>query len=105
MKKRIENGVIYIESEKEQKYMNAISAISAAQCIQLNLALEGYLVTSSVDIENNRAEVTAHFNGKPFPKINQGVKPTKKIITSHQYWQDFTNSVQRVRCMTLIFEF
>ena len=105
MKKSIENGVIYIESEKEQKYINAISAIAAAQCVQLNLALEGYLVTSTFNIENNRAEVTVHFDGKPFPKINQGTKPTKKTITSHQYWQEFTKSMVRVRCMDLTFEF
>ncbi len=105
MKKSIENGVIYIESEKEQKYINAISAIAAAQCVQLNLALEGYLVTSTFNIENNRAEVTVHFDGKPIPKINQGTKPTKKTITSHQYWQEFTKSMVRVRCMDLTFEF
>lgn len=105
MKKSIKNGVNYIESEKEQKYMNAISAISAAQCIQLNLALEGYLVTSTYNTENKRVEVTVHFEGKPFPKINQGTKPTKKTITSHQYWQELTKSMVRIRCMELSFEF
>lgn len=105
MKKEIRNGVIYIESEKEQKYYSAINAISAAYCVQLNLALEGYLVTSTYNIENNRAEVTVHFEGKPFPKINNVEKPTRKTITSHQYWQEFTKSMVRVRCMTLIYEF
>lgn len=105
MKKSKRNGVIYIESEKDQKYSNAISAISAAQWVELTLAFEGYLVSSTYNTENNRAEVTVHFNNKPYPKINKLPKPTKKTITSHQYWQEFTKSMVRVRCLDLTFEF
>ena len=105
MKKSIVNGVIYIESEKEQKYFTPTIAITAAHWFALKLALEGYLVTSTYNTENNRAEVTVHFDGKPFPKINNLPKPTKKTITSHQYWQEFTKSMVRVRCMDLTFEF
>lgn len=99
------NGVIYIESEKEQKYINASAAIMAAQYTELYLMMEGYMVASTYDIENKRIEVTVHFNGKRIPKIHQVVKPTTKTITSHQYWQKFTKSMVRVRCMDLTFEF
>lgn len=105
MKKSIVNGVIYIESEKEQKYPTATLAISAAQWFALGLALEGYLVTSTYDIGVKKVEVTVHFTGKPFPKINNQPKPTTKTITSHQYWQKDTKSMARVRCMDLTFEF
>lgn len=105
MKKEIRNGVIYIESEKEQKYISASAAIMAAQYTELYFAMEGYLVSSTYNLENNKVEVTVHFESKPYPKIYNGAKPTKKTITSHQYWQEFTKSMVRVRCMDLTFEF
>ena len=105
MKKSIKNGVIYIESEKEQKYISASAAIMAAQYTELYLAMEGYLVSSTYNVENEKVEVTVHFDGKPYPKIYKGAKPTKKTITSHQYWQEFSKSMVRVRCMTLTFKF
>lgn len=105
MKKEISNGVIYIESEKEQKYINAFNAIAAAQYAELCFAMQGYLVASEYSHDTGRAEVTVYFEGKPFPKIKQGVNPTKKTIRSHQYWQESTKSMVRIRCMELRFEF
>ena len=105
MNKYIYNGVIYIESEKEQKYTSDIAAIMAAQYTEMYLAMEGYLVSSTYNLKDKKIEVTVHFNGKPFPKIHQGAKPTKKTITSHQYWHEYTKSMERVRCMDLEFEF
>lgn len=105
MKKTINANGITIENESQSKFINASAAIMAAQMLQMNMVLQGYLVTSHMDTENGTIEVTVHFSDKPFPKILDGYKYTKKIITSHEYYSTYNKKSNRVRCVEYIFEY
>lgn len=105
MKKTRNANGITIECESRGKYINASQAIMAAQMMQMNMALQGYLATSHFDIETGSIEVTVHFSNKPFPKTLDGYTYTKKTITSHEYYSPYEKASCRVRCIEYRFEY
>ena len=99
------NGVCYITSEETEKFINLNAALMGAQ-IMLNLTfLQGYLTTCTLSPENKRIEVCVHLENKPFPQIPNAYIFTSYDITSHCYWSDFSNSLERVRCITFNFKY
>lgn len=105
MKKTRNANGITIECESRGKFINASQAIMAAQMMQMNMALQGYLVTSHIDTENGSVEVTIHFSDKPYPKTLDGYTYTKKTIMSHEYYSPYEKAPSRVRCIEYRFEY
>lgn len=105
MKKTRNANGIRIECESRGKYINASQAIMAAQMMQMNMALQGYMVTSYIDTEAGRVQVTVHFSDKPYPKTLDGYTYTTKIITSHVWYNNYEKAPSRVRCVEYRFEY
>lgn len=105
MKKTRNANGITIECDSRGRYINASQAIMAAQMMQMNMALQGYLVTSHIDTETGTVEITVHFSDKPYPKTLDGYTYTKKRITSHEYYSDYEKAPSRTRCVEYRFEY
>lgn len=105
MKKERRYGVNHVISEEQAKFVNAAAAVMAMQAIQMLFALQGYLATSSINLEHGKVELTIHFEGQPFPTLPQGYKYTTKEVTSHYYWSDADNQQSRVRCVEYTFKY
>lgn len=105
MKKENRNGRISIKSDREEKFINMNAAIQAAQLMQGNMTLQGYLTTSFFSPENKILEVTVHFSDKAIPTQFTGYKSTWHEVNSHQYWSEPEKKTVRVRCLTYHFEY
>lgn len=105
MIKERRNGTCYIYSEKHAEYINAFSAVVAANTLELHLAMLGYLVTSNLNIKNNSISVCCHFEGMPMPTLPWGYTATSWEITSHEYYCRNDRTISRVRCKTFYFKF
>ena len=99
------NGVCTIWSEESEKFINQTSALMGAQ-IMMNLTfIQGYLTTCSMSPENKKIEVCVHLENKPLPQIPNAYIFTSYDITSHCYWSDVSNKLERVRCITFNFKY
>lgn len=105
MKKERMYGMIHIKSDKSEKFINAGQALMAMQALQFLLAFQGNLITSSINIDQGRIELTVHLNGIHNLNIPFGYMYTQKEITSHEYWSIATNQIERIRCISYYFEF
>lgn len=105
MKKERRYGVIHIESDKSEKFINAGQALMAMQALQYLVVFQGYLTTSTINIAQGRIELVVHLNDIHNPNIPLGYMYTWKDISSHEYWSNATNQIERIRCITYNFEF
>jgi len=103
MKKSYEFGVKKLTDDTKQKFINEAAALMSMQAIQMIVSHQGYLSTTTFSPMNKVAEVCIHFEGKGYPKVSSAYKYTKKEVTSHEYWQSLTRSMERVRCLTYEF--
>lgn len=103
MKKSIEFGVKKLTDDTKKKFINEAAALMSMQAIQMVAGQQGYLVTTTFSPMNKRAEVCIHFEGMSYPKVSSGYKYTKKEVSSHEYWQSWSKSMERVRCLTYEF--
>lgn len=105
LNKRMSNGVIYLTSEKKEKYVNAAQALLAMQALQFVMVMSGYLTTSHISTKSGSIELCVHLENQLLPLVSAGYFYTWKEITSHQYWDPYQKEVDRVRCVTYYFEF
>ena len=105
MKKVKLNGFVSIKSDREEKFINMNAAIQAAQSMQLNMTLQGYLTTSYFNLESQTLEVTVHFSDKVFPTIYPGYKSTWHEVSSDTYWNEYAKKTSRVRTLRFHFEY
>lgn len=105
MTTRKSNGVIYVTSDKNEKFINKNIAFMAMQMIQLYLFEKGYLVSTTMSSASNKIELTCYFDEKPFPAVPEGYHYTQRETTSHNYWSDFSKTYDRVRCCTYYFRY
>lgn len=105
MKKEIINGVIYLTSEVNPKYINKFAALMAAQklTIQLGMSTDNQ-VHLAVNQLRNQISVTIHFDLGTYPKVNPAYKYTWSEISSHTFWSDFCKKNLQVRTKTFYFE-
>lgn len=105
MKKSINNGIKTISYEGNGKFINFASAILAGQAIQFVAGLQGYLANLSVREERHKVELDIHFSDTTYPKIPATYQYSEKVISSHEYWSDIDNTLQKVRVATYIFKY
>lgn len=105
MKKENYNGIITLWSDEKDIFINSMTAIMAASQMQMYFAMQGYLVTSSMNSDNNAISVTVHFEMSKPPKDPHGYLYTRKEITSHTYWSMAEKALIRVRCVEYRFKF
>ena len=99
--KRISNPyAIELVSDRQEKYINDFSAISAANVLAFAMASQGFLTCTSFDPSNKTFEVCVHFDFQHIPVVPAGYSYTWRSITSSQssYRDD------RVRCITYHFD-
>lgn len=105
MKKEVRFGVIHIESDHNEKFVDAGHALMAMQTMQAWMAIQNYLVCSSINLEFGRIELTVHIDGKQMPVLPPAYKYTWRDISSHTYWSEPRNCSDRVRCIDYHFEY
>lgn len=105
LNKRMSNGVIYLTSEKKEKYVNAAQALLAMQALQFVMVMSDYMTTSHIRMKSGTIELCVHFENQSLPRVPAGNGFTWKQITSHGYWDTYTKKPCRVRCVTYYFEF
>ena len=105
MKKEIKYGTIYLTSEEQTKFVNATAAMMACHCMQWYYAEKGYFTTNSINLNNDRVELTVHFDWMPVAPTPSGYPYTQKEITSHGYYSPAYNAPVRVRTITFYFKF
>lgn len=89
----------------KKSFITENAALMAFQMAQLYFIQEGYLTTSSVNLENGRIELTVHFNLPNFPTIPQGFNYSRREIKSHLYFSEVDNKPVYVRTMDLYFKY
>lgn len=105
MKKYIKNGVKYIENDMDVKFINERTAFLAAQCYEFLGVKLGYLTCTTFSPEHHKFEVTFYLEDKQLPRIPVNYPHTAKVITSHEYWQEFSKKVVRVRSIEFKFNY
>lgn len=105
MKKENLNGVIYITSDENEKFVNGTAAIMACQMIQMYYAQQNNLTTNSINLENGRVELTVYFDKTTVANLPKSYLYTKKVISSHEYWSDVLKKNHRVRVINYYFKF
>lgn len=105
MKKERRYGAIYLTSEEQTKFMTASAAIMACQIMQWYYAEKGYLTSNTINLENDKVELTVHFQWMPVAPIPSGYLYTQKVIYSREYFCSVYNAPSRVRTITFYFKF
>lgn len=105
MKKERRYGAIYLTSEEQTKFVTASAAIMACQVMQWYFAEKGYLTSNTIDLENDKVELTVHFDWMPVAPIPSGYLYTQKVISSHDYIDSVNNVPSRVRTIRFYFKF
>lgn len=105
LNKRMSNGVIYLTSEKKEKYFNAAQALLAMQALQFVMVMSDYLTTSHIRMKSGNIELCVHLGNQSLPQVPTGYGYTRKEITSHRYWDMYLKKMCRVRCVTYYFDF
>lgn len=105
LNKRMSNGVIYLTSEKKEKYVNAAQALLAMQALQFVIVMSDYMTTSHIRMKSGTIELCVHLENLLLPPVLAGYGFTWKEITSHRFWDPYSKKTCRVRCVTYYFEF
>lgn len=92
-------------SNENGKFFNMEAAQIAFEMMQRIMVFQGFLTCSTINPELHKFELTVHFEDSNYPRVPLGYIFTKKTITSHEYWQEFTKSMQRVRCVDFTFKY
>ena len=99
--KRISNPyAIELVSDRQEKYINEFSAISAANALAFAMVTQGFLTCTSFDPLNKRYEVCVYFDFEHIPVVPHGYSYTWRSITSSQS----SYSGKRIRCITYHFD-
>lgn len=105
MKKTRNANGISITKDSGYRFNDKWQAMEAAQMMQMFIASQGYIVTSSFNLEFKIVTITAHVSNKPFPLIKNGYKYSTKEISSHTYYSEYRNIAERVRTITFTYEY
>ena len=105
MKKEIRNGVVVMTSNDNEKFINMEAAQIAFEMMQRIMVFQGFLTCSTISPERRKFELTVHFEDSNYPRVPLGYIYTKKEITSHEYWDKYRKTMQRVRCVEFSFKY
>lgn len=88
-----------------EKFVSKNAALMAFQMAQLYFIQAGYLTTSSVNLNQERIELTVHFELPNYPTIPQGYNFSRREIKTHSYFSEVENQLIYVRTMNLYFNY
>lgn len=88
-----------------ERFINKDAALMAFMANQFFFIHQGFLTTSTVNLEVLKIELTVHFDFRNPPRIPEGYVYSQKEITSHTYYSDYERRLIYVRCLTLTFKF
>ena len=88
-----------------ESFITKNAALMAFQMAQLYFIQAGFLTTSSVNLNQERIELTVHFDLPNFPTVPQGFNYSRREIKSHSYFSEVDNQVVYVRTMDLYFKY
>lgn len=94
-----------IVSYPGEKFESKSAAWKAASCITELTFLQDYLTSPMLSPQINMIEVCIHLKNAMLPYIPDYCSFTSYDITSHCYWSDTTNKLERVRCITFYFKY
>ena len=98
-------GVLFIKSDRNEKFINQFNAAAACQMFALNMVTQGYLTTTYMDSDNKNFECCVHLESKQMPNVPKSYCYTWKEITSHNYFDKYDKTLSRIRCITYHFEY
>lgn len=102
MKKMTNPYAIELQSEQGEKFITFLTACAMCQTVAINMAMQGFLTTTSLDPTCKKAECCVHFDLPNYPKLSGYEKCTYYDVTSHSYWMD--GKEIRCRCKTFYFK-
>lgn len=92
-----------MKKEMAGEYINAAMAVMAMQTCQMYFIMEGYPVSSSTYLSQQRCELTVHFDGRPMPKLPAGYSCSSYETESLNYYSECLKGVARVRTKTFYY--
>lgn len=98
-------GALFIESDRNEKFIDQFNAAAACQVMALNMVMQGYLTSSYMSPENKIFECCVHIESKAMPKVSKSYNFTWKEITSHTHFDEYDKTLNRIRCITYHFEY
>lgn len=98
-------GVLFIRSDRNDKFINQFNAAAACQMMALNLVTQGYLTTTYMSPDNKKFECCVHLENKQIPIVPKSYSYTCKEITSNTHFDKYDKTVNRIRCITYYFEY
>ena len=94
-----------IVSYQGEKFESKSAAWKAASCITKLMFLQDFLTSLTLSPQNNMIEMCIHLKSARLPYIPDYCTFTSYDITSHCYWSDATNKLERIRCITFYFKY
>ena len=91
--------------EIKEAFITKNAALMAFQMAQVYFIQAGFLTTSSVNLNQERIELTVHFCLPNLPTVPQGFNYSRREINSHYYFSEVDNQVVYVRTMDLYFKY
>lgn len=100
-----EETMIKMKSNGEGKFLNAGSAMLAAQAIQFAYSMLGNLTSSHFDTKAKCIEVTVHFSPTDCIALPRGYKYSEREIKSYTFYSRVSNQVEYVRVIDFYFKY
>lgn len=104
MRKERRHGTCYMKSERTEKFINEASALLAAQTMQTLLFTRGFVTTSNFSKFPKKMEVSVIFKNE-LPLVPKAYIASAKEISSHEYYDDYSMKVCRIRVITYYFTY